>query len=526
MFIKFFSDRIYQVAQGTNLALECSFQVESTLDSQPAVIRWLWQGNRPITNNSEGVVSSQRFLITEYDYYLTTETTSIPFAYNSPTPSPPLQNKPSSSNNFKFPTSNQLEIDDEDGLPLIELHDLNQFNSNQQPNKYDQHTRFNNEPTQRSITSTTAYPSLNQLYYAHATPPFERHIVKRRIRKSRMEITFILELNQGTYVCEASNRAGSVSLNFTIYVNSVIRRTDFIANNRPTSTTMNPSFNENNLVNKRSGDLISTGDDALFNELNVDQNGQTKHQPLLNLNTSSSVVVGLILGILFGILLVLAVFSVLIVAICKKKPNDQLDLMSGTVNGNVSGQNSSTSTGCSTENSLLSTLAQQVNCLPTSNLQACSIGCHHPTTLSNSGSTNDDWYSNNFSPNTANSANTLSYANYLTNSRTNQNNFNNPLSIALHHSNTMSHFNSSNSLSMLSTNNLYGHCNLLTGHDQLIAGHTHLAPHHLINSHNTGVNAPDTCINGTLNVLNLEPSIEKSELQIYNDDDLKKSKIA
>lgn len=327
-------------------------------------------------------------------------------------------------------------------------------------------------------------------------------------------------------------------MNFTIYVNSVIRRTDFLANNnRITTTPSTISIDDNNnIVNKRSGIASGNSDDALFNELNAaDQaiSGQTKHQPLLN--TSNSVVVGLVLGILFGILLVLAVFSLLIVALCRKKLTDQVDLMPNVTTGtNSSGQNSSASTGYSTENSLLSTLVQ-VNCLQANNLQTCSIG-QHPV-LSASGSTNE-WYStfanNNFSKNNLNSTNnTLN--NLLTNNRNNnQNNHTNPLSIAsVHQTETgMSQFNSTNSLSMLSSNNLYGHCNLLTGHDQLLAGH-HLASHpsqisHLMNSNSqTGVNT-DHC--GTLNVMNLETSIEKCDLnsnalQIY-EDDLKKSKIA
>lgn len=200
----FNSDRVYQVPQGSNLALECSFQVESTLDSQPAVIRWLWNGNRPITNNSEGVVSSQRFLITEYDYYLTTETTSTPYLHSS-TPSSSPKNasvKSTSSSNFKFPVSN-LDSEDDDGLlPLIELTDLNQFHrpaesANQPAKSIDPDQRH--EPTQRSISPTTSHPSFDQHQHAHSLPPVERHIVKRRIRKSRMEITFILELNQGEY---------------------------------------------------------------------------------------------------------------------------------------------------------------------------------------------------------------------------------------------------------------------------------------------------------------------------------------
>lgn len=477
-------------------------------------------------------MSSQRFLITEYDYYLTTETTSIPYLYNSTPSSAKNQThktSSSSSANFRFPVSNQLDIDDEDGLPLIELHDLNQFHrpsetiaTNQQPTKQiDQR----NEPTQRSVSSST-HPSASNLYHhSHTLPLFERHIVKRRILKSRLEITFILELNQGEYWCEASNQAGNVALNFTIFVTSVIRRTDFIANNRATATTPESSSSiDNNVVNKRSGiKIASSSDDALFNELNAaDQTstGQTKHQPLLN--TSNSVVVGLVLGILFGILLVLAVFSLLIVSLCRKKLTDQVDLT------NSSGQNSSTSTGCSTENSLLSTLAQ-VNCLQANNLQACSLGGH--PALSASGSSTNDWYStftNNYGANNANSANnTLSNLLSNNNRTSNQNNYTNPLSIAAIHSDTISQFNSMNSLSMLSSNNLYGHCNLLAGHH--LASH----PHHLISAGQTGggggVNPPDHC--GTLNVMNLEPTLEKSDLnsnalQIYEeDDDLKKSKI-
>ena len=274
------------------------------------------------------------------------------------------------------------------------------------------------------------------------------------------------------------------------------------------------------MVNKRSGiEQIAAGaDDALFNELNAGDQAatdQTKHQPLLN--TSNSVVIGLVLGILFGILLVLAIFSILIVALCRKKTmiNDQVDLMSAAAaaGASSSGPNSAASTGCSTENSLLSTLAQ-VNCLQGNGLQACSMG---HSTLSASGSGND-WYST--------SANNFNNSGLITN-RSAPNNYANALSL-VHHSGTMSGFNSTNSLSMLSSNNLYGHCNLLAGHDQLFAGHLgpHQAAHHLINGQ---PGAPDHC--GTLNVLNLEATLEKGDLnstalQIYEDEDLKKSKIA
>ena len=321
----------------------------------------------------------------------------------------------------------------------------------------------------------------------------------------------------GTYWCEASNQAGSVALNFTIYVNSVIRRTDFIASNRVPVTATTDANNIENLVNKRSGiqQIAAGADDALFNELNAaDQasTDQTKHQPLLN--TSNSVVIGLVLGILFGILLVLAIFSILIVALCRKKTmiNDQVDLMSAAAAGaSSSGPNSAASTGCSTENSLLSTLAQ-VNCLQANNLQVCSMG---HSALSASGSAND-WYST--------SENNFNNSALLTNNRTAPNNYANALSL-VHHSGTMSGFNSTNSLSMLSSNNLYGHCNLLTGHDQLFAGH--LAPHQTLINGQTG--SADHC--GTLNVLNLEATLEKGDLnsnalQIYDDEDLKKSKIA
>lgn len=305
----------------------------------------------------------------------------------------------------------------------------------------------------------------------------------------------------------------------------MIRRTDFIANNRASVTT--DANNIENLVDKRSGgDLqIASGgaDDALFNELNAANQASTdptKHQPLLN--TSNSVVIGLVLGILFGILLVLAIFSVLIVALCRKKTmiNDQVDLMSAAAaaGANSSGQNSAASTGCSTENSLLSTLAQ-VNCLQANGLQACSMG--HSALSPASGSQND-WFST--------AANNFNNSQLLTN-RANQNNYANALSL-VHHSGTMSGFNSTNSLSMLSSNNLYGHCNLLTGHDQLFAGHLapHQTAHHLIGGQ-TG--AADHC--GTLNVMNLEATLEKGDLnstinstalQIYDDEDLKKSKIA
>lgn len=67
------SAAIYQVEQGKNLELECKFYMDEGSDHQPLTIKWFWQ-DRPITNNSEGVVQPQQFRILEYDSLLGNKT--------------------------------------------------------------------------------------------------------------------------------------------------------------------------------------------------------------------------------------------------------------------------------------------------------------------------------------------------------------------------------------------------------------------------------------------------------------------
>lgn len=48
------------------MSLQCSFYMDEGLEPQYLPVKWLWQ-DRPIGNNSEGVVPNQVFMISEFE---------------------------------------------------------------------------------------------------------------------------------------------------------------------------------------------------------------------------------------------------------------------------------------------------------------------------------------------------------------------------------------------------------------------------------------------------------------------------
>lgn len=116
------------------------------------------------------------------------------------------------------------------------------------------------------------------------------------MRVSRLEITFVLELNQGTYWCQAKNEAGVAGQNFTILVTTPqqIKKNTAMAAAASSSDSINKS-------DSKGGNLADDG---------------KRISP-----SSNSVFIGLVLGILFGIFLVLVLFGIAVVVLCRRRRN-------------------------------------------------------------------------------------------------------------------------------------------------------------------------------------------------------------
>ncbi|RWS28409.1 leucine-rich repeat-containing protein 24-like protein [Leptotrombidium deliense] len=118
---------------------------------------------------------------------------------------------------------------------------------------------------------------------------------KRKVRTSRLEIIYILELNKGTYGCQARNEAGFAGHNFTVEVSS--------------PTGVPPRKVGTAFPEASAAASIESG-----NKNAVDNNSSSKAVP-----TASSLVIGLVLGILFGIFLVLILFGIVVVLLCRRR---------------------------------------------------------------------------------------------------------------------------------------------------------------------------------------------------------------
>lgn len=348
--------------------LECSFQVESVPESghSQSEIRWLWHG-RSISNNSEGVLSSQRFTIHEFDYFLTgptgqptststfdRSTPSLPTTIHSEHVSGALSSFDAvkTTNESIGSSSNRDDFNARDFEPIREL-DSNESKTSErqtiQATESSSESVDLNRMEQPVSSSTIPSRAPAKSVEMDSVEPFGSYqVLRRRMRKSRLEITFMLELNQGMYTCEASNAAGHSSANFSVKVGPAKHDVSSSSSSSSQSLTKHsrqqaeqlPSvdasdnkkaydmaaFPTANVVKSRSHDGATVEADMGEELLPTSNVGDTPPSvPDANsandrlINTNNSIFFGLLLGILFGILLVLLVFSLLIIFLCRKK---------------------------------------------------------------------------------------------------------------------------------------------------------------------------------------------------------------
>jgi hypothetical protein len=364
------NSHVTEVEQGGNLVLECSFQVESVPDNMhsQSEIRWMWHG-RSISNNSEGVLSSQRFTIHEFDYFLTGPTdhswptdrpisTTVNSDHLSTTTARLLL---TSGSALSGPNQDGVRTEARDFEPIRES-DSNELKAiDRQTIDTFEMTPPPNDLTSidSSATSAVAMTTAKSLKSADLEPSESfgsYQVSRRRMRKSRLEITFMLELNQGVYTCEAVNAAGHSAANFTVKVGparhaslslpssssaslasqSLTKHSrqqadqgpsvDRAENQKPPNAASLPVGESTNdsKSGKRDGATHDgeVGEDLIGTAVATGSEPQSPKTSSGNdrlINANNSIFFGLLLGILFGILLVLLVFSLLIIFLCRKK---------------------------------------------------------------------------------------------------------------------------------------------------------------------------------------------------------------
>ena len=129
------------------------------------------------------------------------------------------------------------------------------------------------------------------------------------MKVSRLEISLVLELNQGSYFCQSQNKAGSATGNFTVTVTK----------QRSLSAGIG-GIDGNSIVASGNGEQASivTGSQKERRPEAVDFESEhvPKHQRHANEN---EVVAGLVLGILFGAFLVLILFGLTTIIVCRRR---------------------------------------------------------------------------------------------------------------------------------------------------------------------------------------------------------------
>lgn len=129
---------------------------------------------------------------------------------------------------------------------------------------------------------------------------------ERRMKVSRLEISIVLELNEGIYTCISQNKAGSASRNFSL---AVIHR----STGEGSSSSDHSSPAEHDMRSSSSGSL-SEHDSSSMSSGPSNVHSDQSHLPQDTLATEGasgdSIIFGLMVGVIFGTILVLGVIVV------------------------------------------------------------------------------------------------------------------------------------------------------------------------------------------------------------------------
>lgn len=126
---------------------------------------------------------------------------------------------------------------------------------------------------------------------------------------SRLEVSFVLEMNHGPYSCISENKAGLASTNFTLNI---------LPGNVDDSFPSDDHSSDSNSPNAEASQNSHT-------KIEKDKHSESSNNNHLKNNNNvksvgtESMVFGLIIGILVGIVLVLVTLSTAVVVMCRKK---------------------------------------------------------------------------------------------------------------------------------------------------------------------------------------------------------------
>lgn len=123
-----------------------------------------------------------------------------------------------------------------------------------------------------------------------------------QLKVSTLEISLVLELNQGLYTCQSQNKAGTATGNFTITV---------------TKHRLSAPGAASSSSGEQQASIVTASQTERGDAANDGHSG-SEHENVTP-RRDSEVIAGLVLGILFGAFLVLIVFGVTVIIVCRRR---------------------------------------------------------------------------------------------------------------------------------------------------------------------------------------------------------------
>lgn len=149
-------------------------------------------------------------------------------------------------------------------------------------------------------------------------------LLPSQLRSSRLDITYILKLNEGNYTCLAKNDAGSANRNFSIEVTAFMGHRTVNVGDLPAAEASIESVHSN------FGNKNSNHDTSHHHHLHHHPGsgggvavGVTNNNNNNPKNAGSAALYGMILGVLFGMFITAFIFGSIIILFCRKRSNSR-----------------------------------------------------------------------------------------------------------------------------------------------------------------------------------------------------------
>ena len=157
------------------------------------------------------------------------------------------------------------------------------------------------------------------------------------MKVSRLEVSFVLEMNHGPYSCISENKAGVASTNFTLNILPGNGDDSFPSDHSSSDSDSPNAEASQNSHTKSDKEKNSDHSSESSNKENQFKSNKDNNSNGINLKSigTESMVFGLIIGILVGIVLVLVTLSAAIVVMCRKKSNQRSRISSSSSSFNT-----------------------------------------------------------------------------------------------------------------------------------------------------------------------------------------------